>query len=209
MSKKNKIVYLSSGEEAELLAQYQDGDETKYVIRVVIGEHRYEEGSELIYEDRIVSDIYEKYEDVPMFFTKTKLEAEIDELKENIEKLKEQETKLTKKLKSVYNPQFLIGTQVYYVNQFDNRVEELKIVRIVFTEQEDRSFYTYYLNKEYHSFEKIGNNYYLTKEEAEKALQEYLKNEEIRARKKIDEEYRMAKEYFKKVFGKEYFSDNN
>ena len=28
-------------------------------------------------------------------------------------------------------------------------------------------------------------------------------------KKKIDEEHRMAKEYLKKVFGKEYFSDNN
>ncbi len=100
----NKKVYLSNGEEAELLAQYEDGNKIEYVVKVVVGENVYEEGSELIYENRIVSNVYEKYEDVPMFFRKTELEKEVEGLEKKIKELTKQKANLTKKLKSIYNP---------------------------------------------------------------------------------------------------------
>jgi len=198
MNKEENKIYLSNGEEAELLTSYQDGKTIKYVVKVIIGENCYEEESELIYEDRIVSNIYENYGEIPMYLRKTELENKIVELNKNIKELIEQKAKLTKELKSVYNPQFVIGLPIYYTG-YGNKVEKLKIVRIVFTEQEDRSFYTYYCNQEYRSFEKIGDCYYLTKEEAEKAYQEYLENEKIENHKRIEENYKKAKEEYNKL----------
>jgi polyhydroxyalkanoate synthesis regulator phasin len=193
-----KIVYLSDGEEAELLAQYKDGNKIEYVVKIVIGENVYEEGSELIYENRIVSNVYEKYEDVPMVIKKAKLREEVEELEKKIKELKEKEANFTKKLKSVYNPKFPIGTPIYFTD-WGNEVEELKIVRIVFEEEENRSFYRYYLNKEYRDFEEIGDGYYLTKEEAEMARQEYLENKKIEEQKRIEENYKRAKEEYEKL----------
>ena len=196
---KNKKVYLSNGEEVELLAQYQDRNKTEYVVRVVIGENTYEEGeSELIYENRIVLSIYENYKDVPMFLRKTELESKVEELHKNIKELTEQKMKFTKELKSVYTPQYSIGLPIYYTI-YGNEVEELKIVRIVFTEQEDRSFYTYYCNAEYKSFEEIGDYYHLTKEDAEKSRQQYLENKKIENRKRIEENFKKAKEEFENL----------
>ena len=196
---KNKKVYLSNGEEVELLAQYQDRNKTEYVVRVVIGENTYEEGeSELIYENRIVLSIYENYKDVPMFLRKTELESKVEELHKNIKELTEQKMKFTKELKSVYTPQYSIGLPIYYT-VYGNKVEELKIVRIVFTEQEDRSFYTYYCNTEYKSFEEIGDYYHLTKEDAEKSRQQYLENKKIENRKRIEENFKKAKEEFENL----------
>jgi len=196
---KNKKVYLSNGEEVELLAQYQDRNKTEYVVRVVIGENTYEEGeSELIYENRIVLSIYENYKDVPMFLRKTELESKVEELHKNIKELTEQKMKFTKELKSVYTPQYSIGLPIYYTI-YGNEVEELKIVRIVFTEQEDRSFYTYYCNAEYKSFEEIGDYYHLTKEDAEKSRQQYLENKKIENRKRIEGNFKKAKEEFENL----------
>ena len=196
----NKKVYLSNGEEAELLAQYEDGNKIEYVVKVVVGENVYEEGSELIYENRIVSNVYEKYEDVPMFFRKTELEKEVEGLEKKIKELTKQKANLTKKLKSIYNPKFPIGTKIYYTNCWGCwGVEELKIIRIVFTEEENRSFHTYYLNKEYRNFKEIGDGYYLTREEAEKARQEYLENKKIEEQKIIEENYKRAKEEYEKL----------
>lgn len=209
MSQKNKKVYLPNGEEAELLAQYRDGNKIEYVVKVPVGEYSYgeysgEEDSELIYEKRIVPNVYEKYEDIPMFLRKTELESQVEELEKNIKELKEQEKNLTKKLKSAYNPKFPIGTPIYYT-YWGDEVEELKIIRIGFTEEKDKSFYTYCLNKFVAPVgeEEIGNGYYLTREEAEKARQEYLKNAEIKNRKRIEENYKRAKEGYEKIFGKE------
>ncbi len=205
MNKEILKVYLSNGEEGELLTQYQDGNKTEYVVKVVIGENYYEGESNLIYENRIVSNIYRNYGDIPMYLRKTELENKVGELNENIKELTEQKTKLTKELKSIYNPQFTIGLPIYWT-AYGNKIEELKIVRIVFTEQEDRSFYTYYCNQEYRNFEEIGNCdyltgncYYLTKEEAEKSHQKYLENKKIEDHKRIEENYKKAKEEYEKV----------
>ena len=193
---KIKKVYLPDGKEVELLAQYRDGDETKYVVKVAIDEDVY--GNELIYENRIVPNVYEKYEDIPMFLHKTELEDEIEKLEKNIKELKEEEAKIKRKMKSLYNPQFAIGTTIYST-AWGNEVQELKIAKIVFTEQEDKSYHTYFLNKEYRSFEKIGSGYYLTRKEAEKARQEYLKNEKERKRKEIEENYKRVKKEYEKL----------
>ncbi len=193
---KNKKVYLPNGEEVELLAQYKDGDKTKYVVKVAIDENIYR--NELIYENRIVPNVYEKYEETPTFLYKSKLEDEVKRLEKNVKELREQETKLKGKMKSLYNPQFALGTTVYHT-AWGNEVQELKIAKIVFTEQEEISYYTYFLNKEYRSFEKIGSGYYLTRKEAEKARQEYLKNEKERKRKEIEENYKKAKEEYEKI----------
>ena len=195
MKKENKKVYLSNGEEAELLAQYQDGNKIEYVVKVVVGVNTYDGKSELIYENRIVLNVYENYEMIPMFLRKTELKDEVEELNKNVKELTEQKMKLTKELKSIYSPQYSIGLPIYYTN-YGNEVEELRVVRINFTEQEDRSFYTYYCNADYKSFNKIGDSYYLTKEDAEKSLQQYLKNKKIENRKKIEDNYKKAKEEF-------------
>ena len=195
MREKIKKVYLSNGEEVELLAQYKDENKTEYVIKVVIGENNYEGESELIYENRIVSNVYENYKDIPMFLRKTELEGEVEELNKNIKELSGQKAKITKKLKSVYNPQFNIGSPIYYT-AYGSKVEELKIVRIVFTEQENRSLYTYYCDDEYKNFKEIGDYYCLTKEDAEKSRQQYLENKKIENRKRIEENYKKAKEEF-------------
>ena len=195
MREKIKKVYLSNGEEVELLAQYKDENKTEYVIKVVIGENNYEGESELIYENRIVSNVYENYKDIPMFLRKTELEGEVEELNKNIKELSGQKAKITKKLKSVYNPQFKIGSPIYYT-AYGSKVEELKIVRIVFTEQENRSLYTYYCDDEYKNFKEIGDYYCLTKEDAEKSRQQYLENKKIENRKRIEENYKKAKEEF-------------
>ncbi|OPZ24421.1 MAG: hypothetical protein BWZ03_00181 [bacterium ADurb.BinA186] len=193
---KNKKVYLPNGEEVELLAQYKDGDKTKYVVKVAIDENIYR--NELIYENRVVPNVYEKCEDTPTFLYKTKLEDEAKQLEKRVERLRKQETKLEEKMKSLYNPQFAIGTTIYSTF-WGNEVEELKIAKIVFTEQEEASSYTYLLNREHYSFEKIGNGYYLTREEAEKARQEYLKNKEEERHEIIKENYKKAKEEFEKL----------
>ena len=193
---KIKKVYLPDGKEVELLAQYRDGDETKYVVKVAVDEDIYR--NKLIYENRIVPNVYEKYEETPTFLYKTKLEDEVKQLEKRVERLREEETKLEGKMKSLYSPQFAIGTTIYSTF-WGNEVEELKIAKIVFTEQEDKSYHTYFLNKEYRSFEKIGSGYYLTREEAEKARQEYLKNEKEKKRKAIEENYKKAKEEYEKL----------
>ena len=198
MREKIKKVYLSNGEEVELLAQYKDENKTEYVIKVVIGENNYEGESELIYENRIVSNVYENYKDIPMFLRKTELEGEVEELNKNIKELSGQKAKITKKLKSVYNPQFNIGSPIYYT-AYGSKVEELKIVRIVFTEQENRSLYTYYCDDEYKNFKEIGDYYCLTKEDAEKSRQQYLENKKIENRKKIEENFKKAKEEFENL----------
>ena len=194
---KIKKVYLPDGKEVELLAKYKDGDETKYVVKVTIDEDIY--GNKLIYENRIVPNVYEKYEDTPTFIYKTKLENEVKRLEKSIKELREQETKLKGKMKSLYNPQFAIGTTIYSTF-FGDEVEELKITKIVFTEQKEMSTHEYFLDEEYHdSFEKIGDGYYLTREEAEKARQEYLKNEKERKRKEIEENYKRVKKEYEKL----------
>ena len=195
MKKENKKVYLSNGEEVELLAQYQDENRIEYVVKVVAGENNYEGESELIYENRIVSNVYENYKDVPMFLRKTELENKVKELDKNIKELREQEIKLTKELKSIYAPQYRIGLPIYYTS-WGNEVEELRVVRINFTEQEDGSLYNYYCNGDYRSFEKIDNCYHLTRETAEKSRQQYWENKKIEDRKKIEENYKRAKEQF-------------
>ena len=195
MKKEIRKVYLSNGEEAELLAQYQDRNRNEYVVKVVIGENNYRGESELIYENRIVSNVYENYKDIPMFLRKTELENKVEELNKNVKELTEQKMKLTKELKSIYSPQYSIGLPIYYTN-YGNEVEELRVVRINFTEQEDGSFYTYYCNADYKSFNKIGDSYYLTKEDAEKSRQQYLENKKIEDRKIIEENYKEAKEKF-------------
>jgi len=195
MKKEKRKVYLSNGEEAELLAQYQDRNRNEYVVKVVIGENNYRGESELIYENRIVSNVYENYKDIPMFLRKTELENKVEELNKNVKELTEQKMKLTKELKSIYSPQYSIGLPIYYTN-YGNEVEELRVVRINFTEQEDGSFYTYYCNADYKSFNKIGDSYYLTKEDAEKSRQQYLENKKIEDRKRIEENYKKAKEKF-------------
>jgi len=193
---KNKKVYLPNGEEVELLAQYKDGNETKYIVKVTIDKDIY--GNGLIYEDRIVPNVYEKYEETPTFLYKSKLEDEVKRLEKSIKELREQETKLRGKMKSLYNPQFAIGTPIYSTF-FGDEVEELKITKIVFTEQKEMSYHEYLLNREHYSFEKIGNGYYLTREEAEKARQEYLKNEKERKRKEIEENYKRVKKEYEKL----------
>jgi len=193
---KNKKVYLPNGEEVELLAQYQDGNETKYVVKVAVDEDIYR--NKLIYENRVVPNVYEKYEETPTFLYKAKLEDEVKQLEKRVERLRKQETKLEEKMKSLYNPQFTIGTTIYSTF-WGNEVEELKIAKIVFTEQEETSSYAYLLNREHYSFQKIGNGYYLTREEAEKARQEYLKNKEEERRKAIEENYKKAKEEYEKL----------
>lgn len=194
---KTKKVYLPDGKEVELLAKYKDGDETKYVVKVAVDEDIYR--NKLIYENRIVPNVYEKYEETPTFLYKTKLENEVKRLEKIIKELREQETKLRGKMKSLYNPQFALGTTVYST-AWGNEVEELKIAKIVFTEQKEMSYHEYFLDEEYHdSFEKIGNGYYLTREEAEKARQEYLKNEKEEKRKAIEENYKKAKEEYEKL----------
>ena len=193
---KTKKVYLPDGKEVELLAKYKDGDETKYVVKVAVDEDIYR--NELIYENRVVPNVYEKCEDTPTFLYKTKLENEVKRLEKSIKELREQETKLKGKMKSLYNPQFALGTTVYST-AWGNEVQELKIAKIVFTEQEEISYYTYFLNKEYRSFEKIGSGYYLTRKEAEKARQEYLKNEKEKKRKEIEENYKRVKKEYEKI----------
>lgn len=196
---KTKKVYLPDGKEVELLAKYKDGNETKYVVKVAVDEDIYR--NKLIYENRVVPNVYEKYEETPTFLYKTKLENEVKRLEKNVKELREQETKLKGKMKSLYNPQFAIGTTIYFT-AWGNEVEELKITKIVFTEQEEISYHTYFLNKEYRSFEKIGSGYYLTRKEAEKARQEYLKNEKEKKRKEIEENYKRAKEEYEKIMKK-------
>lgn len=196
---KNNKVFLSNGEEVELLTQYQDGNKTEYVVKVVIGENSYEGESELVYENRIVSAVYKDFKDMPMYLRKTELENKVDGLNKEIKELTEQKTKVIKELKQVYIPQYLIGTIIYYTS-YGNEVEELKIVRIVFTEQEDRSFYNYYCNKEYRSFEKIGDNYYLTKNEAEEALRKYRIKQAQKKLADIKENYEKAKTEYEKNF---------
>ena len=198
--KETKKVFLSNGEEAELLTQYQDGNMTEYVVKVVIGENNYFEGeNELVYENRIVSSVYDNYEDIPKFLRKTELENKVEELNKNIQELNEQKSKITKELKSVYNPKYPIGTPIFYT-QWGSGVEELEIVRIEFTEREDESFYYYYCNKEYRSFGDVGDYYFLTKEEAEKARQKYIQEEEEKEKKQIIENYKKAKEEYKKIY---------
>ena len=107
--------------------------------------------------------------------------------------------KKDKETKSIYNPKFPIGTKIYYTNCWGDKVKELKIIRIVFTEEENRSFHTYYLNKEYCNFEEIGDGYYLTREEAEKARKEILRRIEINRQKIIEENYKRAKEEYEKL----------
>jgi len=197
---KTKKVYLPDGKEVELLAKYKDGDETKYVVKVAVDEDIYR--NELIYENRVVPNVYEKCEETPTFLYKSKLEDEVKRLEKSIKELREQETKLRGKMKSLYNPQFAIGTPIYSTF-FGDEVEELKITKIVFTEQKEMSYHEYFLDEEYHdSFEKIGNGYYLTREEAEKARQEYLKNEKEKKRKEIEENYKRAKEEYEKIMKK-------
>lgn len=188
---KNKKVYLSNGDEVELLTKFQDENQTKYVIKVPISEPYNENECQTMYEYNIVSQIYENYGDTPLFTKKTKLEKEVEELRKEIKELEKRKNKL----KKVYVPKYSIGTPIY-CTFWGNEVKELKIIRIVFTEEKDKSFYTYHCNEEYQEFEEIGNGYYLTREEAEKARQEYLKNKEIEHRKEIIENYeKIKKEY--------------
>ncbi len=85
---------------------------------------------------------------------------------------------------------------IYYTH-YGSEVKELEIVRIDFTEQEDRSFYVYYCNSYYNgSFEEIGEWYHLTKEDAEKSRQQYLDKESIEYRNRIKDNFLKAKEAF-------------
>ena len=199
MREEIKKVYLPNGEEVELLATYQDGSKTEYVVKVVVGENCYEGDCQLIYENRIVPSVYENYKDIPLFLKKTELESKIEELKKEIKELNEQRNKITKELKSVYDPKYPIGTLVFFTH-LGNEIEELKVARIEFTEQEDKSFYRYYCNKEYRVFKEIGDSYYLTRKEAEQARQEYLQREKEEKRKQVVENYRKAKEEYAKLF---------
>ena len=119
--------------------------------------------------------------------------------------------KKDKETKSIYNPKFPIGTKIYYTNCWGDKVKELKVVSIVFTEEENRSFYRYYLNSMY-SFEEIEDGfgvgsesflkmdyYYPTREEAEKARKEILRRIEINRQKIIEENYKRAKEEYEKL----------
>jgi len=198
MEKENKKVYLSGGEEVELLATYQCGNKTEYVVSVVVGENCYEGDCRPVHESRIVSNVYENYNDIPLYSRKTELEKEAEKLRNEIRDLKEQKSKLTKEMRSVYNPKYPIGTPVFFA-LWGNEIEELKITRIDFTEQEDRGFYHYYCDKGYRGFEEIGNDYYLTREEAEKARQEYIQEEEGKKRKQIIENYKKAKREYEKI----------
>jgi hypothetical protein len=183
-------VYLSDGEEAELLTQYQDGEITKYVVRVY--------GMNDVYNDVIVSKVYDRYEDIPMYNEMTGLERRIEELKKEIKELVEKKEKISKKLKSIYAPKYSIGTKVY-LTEYGNKVKELKINRIVFTEEEDKSYYEYYFDWEYGHFTDIGNGYYLTKEEAEKARELYLQQEEEKKRQEIIENYEKYKKEYEEI----------
>jgi hypothetical protein len=196
--KQNKKVYLANGEEVELLAQYQDRNRTEYVVKVIIGENCYEGETELIYENRIVSNVYENFKDTPMYLRKTDLENQIDELNKQKNELVEQKNELNKELKSAYNPRYAIDLPIFFT-AWGNEIDTLKIVKIVFTEQEDKSFYIYYCNREYRNFTEIGDGYYLTKEEAEKARQKYLEEKKNKDRKRVEEEYAKAKKEFEEL----------
>ncbi len=196
-----KKVYLLNGEEVELLSKFNDGKRNYYVVKVVVGENCYQgesdEECELIYENKIVDNVYEKYEDIPEFLRKTKLEKEVEELKNEVRKLKEQKIKIEKELKSVYSPQFKIGTPIY--TMLYGKVKESKIKAIVFTEKENDCFYEYYYENYDYPFQVIGRSIFLTKEEAEKAQKEYLKNQELEKIKKIEENYERAKKEYEEI----------
>jgi cell division septum initiation protein DivIVA len=200
-----KKVYLLNGEEVELLSKFNDGKRNYYVVKVVVGENCYQKESgeecelicELIYENKIVDNVYEKYEDIPEFLRKTKLEKEVEELKNEVRKLKEQKEKIEKELKSVYSPQFKIGTPIY--TMLYGKVKESKIKAIVFTEKENDCFYEYYYENYDYPFQVIGKSIFLTKEEAEMARQEYLENKKIEEQKIIEENYKRAKEEYEKL----------
>jgi len=197
-----KKVYLSNGEEAELLSEFQDGKRNYYVVKVVVGENRYQKESgeecELIYENEIVNNVYEKYEDIPEFLRKTKLEKEVEELENEVRKLNEQKIKIEKELKSIYSPKFKIGTPVYILS-YGGKIKESKIETIVFTEKENDCSYAYYCENQDYPFQNIGKSIFLTKEEAEKAQKEYLKNQELEKIKKIEENYERAKKEYEAI----------
>lgn len=197
---KNKTVYLQNGEEAELLFKFQNNSNTYYVVK----ETDYECGG---YKNSVYTKVYENYKDVPLFGNKTKLEKEVEELEKKVKELKEQKEKIEKEFKSVYVPKYKIGTSVY-CTIYGDEVEELKISCIVFTEQEDNSFYEYYCDKEYRKFNKIGSCYFLTREEAEKARQEYLEKEKVEKYKRAEEEFKKAKERLEEMKCK-MFKNNN
>ena len=96
---KTKKVYLPDGKEVELLAKYKDGDETKYVVKVAVDEDIYR--NELIYENRVVPNVYEKCEDTPTFLYKTKLENEVKRLEKSIKELREQNAKANAEIQRV------------------------------------------------------------------------------------------------------------
>lgn len=199
-----KKVYLLNGEEVELLSKFNDGKRNYYVVKVVVGENCYQgesdEECELIYENKIVDNVYEKYEDIPEFLRKTKLEKEVEELKNEVRKLKEQKEKIEKELKSVYSPQFKIGTPIY-IMFYNSKVKESKIESIVFTEKENDCSYEYYCENYDYPFQvkDIGRDIFLTKEEAEKAREEYLKNKELEKIKEIEENYERAKKEYEEI----------
>lgn len=191
-------VFLSNGEEVELLATYQNGKITKYVVKVAIGENCYdcyEEQDEIIYEDRIVSNIYENYKDIPEFLRKIGFEKDVEKLTKQVKELQEQKDKLTKEMKGIYNPLYPIGTKVFVLVW--GRVEESEVRKITFIEEKDSNNYIY--GEEYRNFSQIGNGYYLTREEAEKAKQEYLKKQETEKKEKIKKEYEQAKAEYEKL----------
>lgn len=192
-----KKVYLSNGEEVELLTEYQDGKETKYVVKVAVGENCYDGECETIYENRIVFDVYENYKDIPEFLRKTELEKQVENLKKEVSELEKLKEEIAKKLKSIYHPKFKIGTPIYYTS-YGKEIEELKILRIEFTETADRNFYNYYCGP-YREFNEIGEYFFLTKEDAEKARVEYLERHKKDEEEKIKEKYLRAKEEYEKL----------
>jgi len=206
--KKIKKVFLSNGEEVELLTTYQDGNKTEYVVKTIVGENCYEDDCQLVYENRIVLNVYENFNDIPLYLRKTELENNVEKLKKEIKELKEEKNKLTKELKSVYNPKYLIGTPIF-CSFYGGEIEELKIIRIEFTEQENKSFYRYCCNGEYRGFSEIGDGYYLTKKEAEEAQRKYIQEEKEKKKKQIVENYRKAKEEYKKLLDAPLNSNQN
>jgi len=96
----NKIVYLVNGEVVELLAEYKDCNIKKYVVKIFCGNEMCDNEEYPIYENMIVSNIYERYEDIPAFRKTFKLEKEIEKLKKQKDDLLKQINELAKLLNS-------------------------------------------------------------------------------------------------------------
>lgn len=198
---KTKQVFLSGGEEAELLGVVKDNNHKLYVVKVFVGENCYEGEYQQITENQLVDKIYKNYKDTPAYFRQSQAEKKIIELNKKIQQLQEQQRIASQNLKSVYAPKLKIGDIVYYT-QYGCPVEELKVREIQFTEREEQSFYAYSCSA-YRTFQTLGTSFFLKKKEAEKALKQYHIQNEKDKLENIKKNYEKAKQEYDNAFVKQ------